>query len=102
MNQTPSIAAVIRRYCGRREMDMKQRAIVGGTEWGQIPLLWAARNGHNMIVKRLLVKNVNLELKDKIYGQTLLSWAVYNRHEGTVKLLLSTDINLKSKDKLFS
>jgi len=55
----------------------------------QTPLSWAARNGHEGIVKLLLERNdVNPDIPDKLQGQTPLSWAARNGHEGIVKLLL--------------
>ena len=34
-------------------------------EYGQTPLSWAARNGHEAVVKLLLEKGAELETKDK-------------------------------------
>ena len=51
-------------------------------------LSWAAENGHERIVKLLLVwKDVNPDTSSK-YGLTLLSLVAGNSHEGIVKLLL--------------
>jgi len=44
-------------------------------EYGQTPLSWAARGGHEAVVKLLLKKGAELESKDDGYGQTPLSWA---------------------------
>ena len=42
-------------------------------EYGQIPLSWAARNGHEGVVSTLLGRNdVNPNIADK-YGQTPVS-----------------------------
>jgi ankyrin repeat protein len=53
-----------------------------------MPLILAARNGHEGIVKLLLKKGASFELKDKDYGRTPLSWAAGNGHDTTVNLLL--------------
>ncbi|KAK4248955.1 hypothetical protein C7999DRAFT_39939 [Corynascus novoguineensis] len=60
---------------------------------------WAARNGHEAVVKMLLdTGKVNVDSKD-IYGQTPLSCAAKNRHEAVVKMLLDTErIDVNSKD----
>ena len=44
--------------------------------YGQTPLLWAARNGHEAVVKLLLEKGAELETKDDTFSGTPLLWAV--------------------------
>jgi Ankyrin repeats (3 copies) len=57
--------------------------------YGRTPLSWAARNGHEGVVKLLLgTGKVEVDSKDS-YGGTPLSWAAGNGHEGVVKLLQS-------------
>ena len=52
------------------------------------PLAWAARNGHEGVVKILLGRGeINPDKEDK-YLQTPLSHAARNGHEGVVKILL--------------
>jgi ankyrin repeat protein len=41
---------------------------------------WAARCGHEAVVRLLLEKGAELESKDRLYGQTPLLWAVESRH----------------------
>lgn len=68
----------------------------GSYNW--TPLSWAARNGHEGIVRLLLdTGKVDADSKDS-RGVTPLSWAVGYGHEAVVKLLLKTgnvDVDLK-------
>ncbi|KAI9668478.1 MAG: hypothetical protein M1829_005356 [Trizodia sp. TS-e1964] len=69
-------------------------------EVGQKPLMWAASNGHEEIVKILLeTGNFDIESKDFAEGQTPLSWASKNGHEAVVKLLLEKDAKIETIDK---
>ena len=66
---------------------------------GWTPLSWAARSGHEAIVK-LLVKrdDVIADLRDNS-GRTPLLWAAQSGHEAVVKLLLDRDdVVADSKD----
>jgi ankyrin repeat protein len=67
--------------------------------YGRAPLSWAARNGHEAVVKLLLEKSAELESKDKKWDQTPLLWAARNGHEAVVKLLLEKGPKLESKDQ---
>ena len=64
---------------------------------GQTPLSWAARNGHEAIIKLLLETNrIDVNSRDK-HNRTALSWATLKGHETIVKLLLETNkIDLNS------
>ena len=56
---------------------------------GLTPLMWAARDGREEVVKLLLEqKHTELDIPDR-YGQTALSWAAKSGHEGVVKQFLS-------------
>ena len=66
--------------------------------YDQTPLLWAAIQGHEAVVKLLLEKGAELESKDNINGRTPLSWAAIQGHEAVVKLLLEKGAQLESKD----
>jgi len=56
---------------------------------GMTPLIWAARCGHEEVV-RLLLRNgrTRPDQQDMSFGQTALSWAAENGHEGVVRLFL--------------
>ncbi|KAJ5462387.1 hypothetical protein N7530_010592 [Penicillium desertorum] len=64
---------------------------------GYTPLLLAAVNGDEAVVKQLLEKGADLESKDDD-GRTSLSWAAGNGYEGVVKQLLEKGADLESKD----
>ena len=58
--------------------------------YGQTPLSWAAKEGHEAVVNLLLdTGKVNINLEDS-EGRTPLSWAAGNGHKAVVKLLLKT------------
>ena len=65
------------------------------------PFIWAARYGHEEVVRLLLRKNgIQPDQHDAKYGQTALSWAAQNGYEGIVKMLLERgDVNPNSLDK---
>ena len=65
---------------------------------GRTPLLWAAWNGHEAVVKLLLERGAELETKDNDSGRTPLLWAAWNGHEAVVKLLLEKGAELETKD----
>lgn len=63
------------------------------------PVLWAAKNGHDAVVKLLLDRSrIDVDVED-VGGQTALSWAAENGHHTVVELLLdSGKANVNSKD----
>ena len=70
-----------------------------GDSYGRTPLSRAAENGHEAVVRLLLVEDgVNPDAKDR-YRRTPLSWAAENGHEAVVRLLLAKGgVDLDSKD----
>ena len=61
---------------------------VRNTGYGRTPLSWAARRGHEGVVKMLL------EQADTFYDRTPLSWAAGEGHEGVIKMLFEReDVN---------
>ena len=75
--------------------DVNQRDSAGVTA-----LIWAARYGHEEVVRLLLrEKHIQPDQEDTNDGRTALSWAAGNGHEGVVKLLLGRgDINPSTLD----
>ncbi|RYP71282.1 hypothetical protein DL769_004719 [Monosporascus sp. CRB-8-3] len=59
-------------------------------------LLWAAKQGHDAIVKLLVEKGTDLETKN-IFNETPLSFAAQEGHEAVVKLLLEKGANIESR-----
>jgi len=57
---------------------------------GVTPLIWAARYGHEEVVRLLLrEKNLQPDEVDANNRRTALSWAAGNGHEGVVRLFLA-------------
>ena len=83
-------------FCSvERHMDLKD-------ESGRTPLLWAAMNGHETVVRLLIERDdvdVNAEDSD---GKTPLLWAANNRHEAVVRLLIERDdVDVNAKDNKY-
>jgi ankyrin repeat protein len=68
--------------------------------YSRTPLWWAARNGHEAVVKLLVEKGADVESKSRD-GHTPLSWATANGHESVVKLLVEKGADVESKDTLY-
>jgi ankyrin repeat protein len=68
------------------------------SQYGRTLLSFAAREGHEDIVKWLL-ETGDPDIKDRMYSRTPLLCAAQNRHEAVVKLLLETsNAEVDSKD----
>ncbi|XP_014555772.1 hypothetical protein COCVIDRAFT_64178, partial [Bipolaris victoriae FI3] len=70
------------------------------TEYDLTPLSWAAKNGHDAVVRLLLAKDdVDPDMKDSQSNRTPLSWAAEKGHEAIFQLLLDTgNVEIDSKD----
>ena len=78
------IADVANTMIKMNEWDVNQSDGAGVT-----PLIWAARYGHEEVVRLLLrKKHIEPDQQDMNYGRTALSWAAENGHEGVVRLFL--------------
>ena len=77
-------------------LEMKEWDVNAYDCMGMTALTWAAREGHEEVVKVLLQReDVNLDQADTLCGRTPLSWAAWNGHEVVVKMLLEReDVNL--------
>ncbi|KAF5539155.1 ankyrin protein [Fusarium phyllophilum] len=59
---------------------------------GWTPLLYAARYGHEEVVKHLITRNdVELNSKDDDFGKTALSWATEEQNTAVVEVLLDKE-----------
>lgn len=66
---------------------------------GNVPLIWAARNGHCLAVQLLLDKGAEIGAENH-EGVTALYWASNNGHAAAVELLLKRGANCKPRDKV--
>jgi ankyrin repeat protein len=91
---------VVKLLIAKDGIDLDSKA-TGNLGSGQTPLSYAAGNGHEAVVKLLLMeKGVAPDSKDK-YGMTPLSWAAENGHEAVVQLLLAKYcVEVRPKDIL--
>ena len=69
---------------------------------GRTPLSWAARNGHEAVVKLLLEKATDVGSNGSAYDQTPLWWAAENGHEAAVKLLLEKAVDMDFVEAVLS
>lgn len=70
--------------------------------FGRTLLSFAAREGHEDVVK-LLLQKIDPNLKDGAFGWTALWWAAQNKQMSVVELLLkTTKVNANSKNRDYS
>jgi len=80
------IADIANTLIKMKRWDVNQRDSAGMT-----PLIWAARYGHEEVVRLLLrEKHIRPDRQDTNDGRTALSWAAENGHEGVVRLFLGS------------
>jgi len=81
-------------------LEMKEWDINATDCMGSTALTWAARNGHEGVVKILLERaDANPDKADTKYGRTPLSWAALNGRGVVVKVLLERrDVNPNQAD----
>ena len=66
---------------------------------GNMPLLWAAKNGHCSAVQLLLRRGADVAAED-FEGVTALYWAANNGHATIIEQLLKGGANCRPKDKV--
>jgi len=88
------IAEVANTLIKMKRWDVNQRDGAGVT-----PLIWAARHGHEEVVRLLLRnKHIQPDQQDANFGRTALSWAAGSGHEGVVRLFLGPGlVNIGSR-----
>lgn len=67
--------------------------------YGNVPLIWAAKNGYGSTVQLLLDWGAEIGAENH-EGVTALYWAANNGHAATVELLLKNGANCKPRDKV--
>ena len=89
------IAEVANNLIKTKRWDVNQRDSAGLT-----PLMWAARRGHEEVVKLLLQeKDTQPNIPDTDSGRTVLAWAARNGRDRVVELVLGReDVNLDQPD----
>jgi ankyrin repeat protein len=67
--------------------------------YNQTPLSWAAKQGHTAVVRLLLERGPELEVKNNHQGETPLSLAAKHGHEAVVHQLLDQGAKVESNGK---
>ncbi|PGH17795.1 hypothetical protein AJ79_00936 [Helicocarpus griseus UAMH5409] len=68
-----------------------------GGQYGKTPLIYAAKHGHDAIVRLLLQHNAEKEMKDS-RRRTALSFAAQNGHTAVVRTLLDNGADISATD----
>jgi len=63
------------------------------TPYGQTPLYLAAMNGHEDVVRYLLDKGANTNVRDTFYKAPMLAFVLQRKHWGVAKLLAAKSTN---------
>lgn len=71
----------------------KGAAIEAKTPYGQTPLYLAAMNGHEEVVRFLIEKGANTDLKDSFYNASILGFTLERKHFGVAKMLIANGGN---------
>jgi ankyrin repeat protein len=71
----------------------KGAAIETKTPYGQTPLYLAAMNGHEEVVRFLIEKGANTEVKDSFYNGSILGFTLDRKHFGVAKMLIANGGN---------
>merc|ERR1719193_396647 len=67
---------------------------------GYTPLIYAAMNGHEDVLKRLLSLGSCVSEGSSRLNSTALHWAVENSHENCVRVLLAARSDVRARDKV--
>ena len=67
----------------------KGAALEAKTSYGQTPLYLAAMNGHEDVVKLLLEKGANTDVRDTFYKASILGFVMQRKHYAVAKMLIA-------------
>jgi len=59
------------------------------TPYGQTPLYLAAMNGHDEVVRFLIEKGANTDVKDSFYNASILDFTLQRKHFNVAKMLIA-------------
>src|SRR5215470_3739737 len=71
----------------------KGAAIETKTPYGQTPLYLAAMNGHDEVVRFLIEKGANTDVKDSFYNASILGFTLERKHFVVSKMLIANGGN---------